>query len=171
MLVVGAALSIRTPLLYRFHALAAFVGCLVASACLGDKPAKDISAHVRVTFEVRLPEAPEAVDDASKSIEVFVPGNLKSFGQWKPDGLKLKRSDDGLYRGEISAPAETKLEFKMTQGTWAQVEKDLAGRDILNRRVEVAATADSTPQRIEVTVERWASMNPVGDMCDKSRLG
>jgi len=118
---------IRTQILYRFHILAICVSWLAASACLGDEPAKGIPSDIRVRFEVRLPETPKAVEDASESIDMFVAGNLKSLGQWKPDGLRLKRSEDGLYRGEISAPAGTQLEFKMTRGTWAQVEIDRAG--------------------------------------------
>ena len=152
---MGAALLIRTQLFNRFNILAVCVSCLAASACHGDEPATDVSSDVRVMFEVRLPEALEAVKDAtSKSADIFVAGNLKSLGQWKPDGLRLKRFEDGLYRGEISAPAGTQLEFKMTQGTWSLVEKDRAGRDIRNREVEVAVTVDGTPQRIRVTVER-----------------
>jgi predicted alpha/beta superfamily hydrolase len=156
---LGAELLIRRQLLYRFEFLTVCLAFLAAAASAGDEPATVVPSDVRAVIEVRLSEAAE--NASAKSIDIFVAGNLKALGQWKPDGLRLKRSEDGLYRGEVSAPAGTLLEFKLTQGTWALVEKDRAGRDIRNRRVEVSPTADGTPQRIPVTVERWASSDPV----------
>lgn len=149
----------RPPVLHRLDRLTVCFAFLAAVTIANDGLPKDGASDVRVIFEVRLPGDKE--DSSSTSADIFVAGNLMALGQWKPDGLRLKRSTDGLYRGEIKATAGTQLEFKITQGTWARVEKDRSGRDASNRRFEVSTTTDAMPQRIAVTVEQWASPDRV----------
>jgi len=156
---VGVDILSRKRFLHRLECLIICFAFVSTVASANDEPSKNVPANVRVIFEVRPPEAVEGV--FSTSTEIFVAGNLEALGQWKPDGLRLKRSKDGLYRGEIIAPAGTQLEFKLTQGTWDRVEKDRAGRDVRNRRFEVSTTTDAMPQRIDVTVVRWAYSDAV----------
>ncbi len=104
-------------------------------------------------MEVSIPEP----ENKEAKPDVFLAGNIRPFGRWRPDGLKLERGDDGVYRAEFSAPPETRVEFKVTTGTWQSVEKDAEGRDIPNREFTVKASEDGLPQLIRVTVERWSS--------------
>lgn len=159
---MGVIIFSRKRILHRLVCLIICFAFLATVASANDEPSKDEPANVRVIFEACLAGAVEGV--FSTSTDIFVAGNLKALGQWKPDGLKLKRSQDGLYRGEIVVPAGTQLEFKLTQGTWERVEKDHAGRDVRNRRFEVSTTTDATPLRIHATVVRWPSSDTVGSV-------
>ncbi|MFM8475701.1 MAG: alpha/beta hydrolase-fold protein, partial [Planctomycetaceae bacterium] len=113
----------------------------------------DETRTVRVRVEVTTPDATEATDDEPG--EVFLAGDLKLLGRWRPDGFKLSRADNGVYFAEFSVPPETLVQFKVTRGSWQTVEKDTAGRDIANRQFEVKESKDGEPQRISVRVERW----------------
>ena len=77
---------------------------------------------------------------------IYLAGSSAQLGVWKADGVKLTRQSDGTFAGDIDGPAE----FKVTRGTWATVEKDPAGNEIGNRRLDAGA-AES-----RVTVARWA---------------
>lgn len=130
---------------------------LSASAlfAMADDAASDASStDVRVRFEVRIPC--QGSDNGARP-DVFIAGNIKPLGRWRPDGLKLERGDDGVYRAEFSASPETRVEFKATLGTWQSVEEDAEGRDTPNREFKVKAPEDGLPQLIRVTVERWSS--------------
>jgi predicted alpha/beta superfamily hydrolase len=125
---------------------------LIVTAYTAIAPAHHATAEVRVVFKVQV------VDVGSNSdvqpSELFVAGNLNALGGWQADGLRLTRSDDGCYRGEVSLPVDAEVEFKITAGSWGGVERDSQGRDIENRRFRVDASAGSAPQQIEVSVAR-----------------
>jgi predicted alpha/beta superfamily hydrolase len=128
---------------------------LTASALFSieDETTADAKA-VQVRLEVSIPDDG---DDNGSHPDVFLAGNIRPFGRWRPDGLKLARGDDGVYRAEFSAPPDTNVEFKATLGTWQSVEKDAEGRDIPNREFKVMAPENGLPQLIRITVERWSS--------------
>lgn len=144
------------PVFLIIRCLTLFVAISTLSASAQFSIADDTEADVkdvRVRMEVSIPEA----ENKEAKPDVFLAGNIKPFGRWRPDGLKLERGDDGVYRAEFSAPPETRVEFKATMGTWQSVEKDAEGRDIPNREFTVKASEDGLPQLIRVTVERWSS--------------
>jgi predicted alpha/beta superfamily hydrolase len=109
--------------------------------------------EVRIRLEVKIPAEDESSKD--KSEDFFVAGSTKQLGQWRPDGLKLSRAEDGVFFAQFSAPVGSRVEFKVTRGSWQSVEKDEFGRDIANRELEVTASEDGALQTIHVTVERW----------------
>jgi len=130
------------------------ISTLSASAqfSIADDTEADVK-DVRVRMEVSIPEP----ENNEAKPDVFIAGNIKPLGRWRPDGLKLERDGDGVYRAEFSVPPETRVEFKATMGTWQSVEKAGDGRDIPNRQFAVKQSADGLPQVIKISVERWSS--------------
>ena len=115
--------------------------CLVVSIAASAYPDQKVRVVVRVP-----PITP-------KTESIYLAGSLPSIGGWKADGLKLTRQDDGTYTGDIDLPIGETLEFKITRGSWATVEKTADGSDRPNRHVAV----DAATKRIDATVERWAN--------------
>jgi predicted alpha/beta superfamily hydrolase len=103
----------------------------------------------QVTFEVFVPA------DTPVNSEVWLTGNHASLGEWKSGGVKLSRTPDGRYTTVLPLPAGTVLEFKLTRGSWATVEKGPAGEELRNRTV----TIDAKVQSVSVTVARWADQS------------
>ena len=91
--------------------------------------------------------------DTLASDSIFVAGSLTSVGGWKADGLKLVRQIDGTYAADIDLDSGQTLEFKITRGSWANVEKNADGSERVNR----LATIDPSTKQIEITVECWAN--------------
>src|SRR5262245_30910336 len=94
----------------RSNAIVTWIG-LVATA------ASVTAADQKVRIIVRVPaETPQADS-------IYVAGSLPAVGNWRPDGLKLKRQPNGDYQADIDLPSGQTLEFKITRGSWASVEK------------------------------------------------
>jgi len=110
---------------------------------------------VPVRIEVTVPDVDETSRD--QPADLFLAGDLDRLGRWRPDGLKLKRMESGVYAAEFSAPLKTQVQFKVTRGSWQTVEKNVAGRDISNRQFEVKEPEDGGPQKVTVNVERWGA--------------
>jgi predicted alpha/beta superfamily hydrolase len=125
--------------------LACALWLAVGLGVCGAGPAKPVKTP-DVIFDVFVP--PDTPADA----EVWLSGNHASLGEWKPAGVKLKRTPDGIYTLTLPLPEGTALEFKVTRGSWATVEKGAAGDELRNRTLKVGASA----QRVNVTVARWA---------------
>ena len=108
-----------------------------------------IAAHAAqpVEFVVRVPA------DTPAGESICLAGSLSAAGGWKPDGVKLSRQADGVYSATLDLEIGQTLEFKITRGTWATVEKAADGAERPNRSLKV----DASTRRIEVTVERWAN--------------
>ncbi len=51
--------------------------------------------------------------------QVFVSGNVKPLGNWRPDALPLTRMGENLWMGQAIVPVSEALEFKITRGSWA----------------------------------------------------
>lgn len=122
-----------------------------------DEIASSAQGEVRVVLEVRVTE----VDPLSPSLPsaIYASGNLESLGRWRPKGLRLEPSSDGLFRAEFTVAEGTDVEFKITAGSWQQVEKDTQGRDIANRRFKVQSAVPNQPQRVSITVASLAISN------------
>jgi predicted alpha/beta superfamily hydrolase len=98
-----------------------------------------------VSFRVTVPA------DTPKDARVFIAGNLPALGGWKADGLRLQRANDGRYQGAVNLPVGSVIEYTLTRGSWARVEKSANGGDVANRRLRV-----EKDQAVNVTVARWA---------------
>ena len=131
----------------------AIVPLLVAVVCIvrpslqlrasGDPAASD-GLVVRLEFVVHAPESTPA--DAT----VYLAGNLRQLGGWKPDGLKLQRGDDGVHRGEVLLPRGETLEYKATLGRWGRVETGADGSALGNRMIHLERDAT-----VEFAVAAW----------------
>jgi predicted alpha/beta superfamily hydrolase len=108
-----------------------------------------IAAHAAQPVEiiVRIPADTPAGDS------IYLAGSLSAAGGWKPDGVKLSRRADGVYTATLDLEIGQTLEFKITRGTWATVEKTADGAERPNRSLSI----DASTKQIEVTVERWAN--------------
>jgi predicted alpha/beta superfamily hydrolase len=85
------------------------------------------SANIAITIVVQPPA------DTPADATLYIAGNHQSIGPWVPDRHALKRADDGTWRTTLDLPDQYELEFKITQGSWATVEKSAEGADIANR--------------------------------------
>jgi len=57
-----------------------------------------------------------------------------SFCGWRADGASLKPGSGGLYRSEpVSVPVGVRIDFKVTRGSWNNVEKVSDGGELPNR--------------------------------------
>src|SRR5262245_9656988 len=80
--------------------------------------------QVNVEFLVRVPPNTPAADT------IHLSGNLPELGNWSGGRLRLKRSaEDGRYHGQLTVPRGTKIEYKVTRGSWATVEKGPHGEE------------------------------------------
>lgn len=149
----------RQNLFYVLACFQAWIALMTQASSTFDEPTSKAPGDVRVVIEVSIADVAQMVP--STPVVLFASGNLKSLGQWQPDGLRLEQSKDGFYRAEFSAAVGTEVEFKITAGSWAQVERDSKGRNIENRRFQVHSAADGEPQRIAVTVASLAALNRV----------
>ncbi len=129
-------------------ALGMFI-CKSESARSFDGMAED----VQVRIEVKIPDEGSSAAEAVE--EVFIAGNIEQLGAWRPNGLKLYRTKANVFEAEFAVPVGTRLQFKVTRGTWRMVEKDKLGKDIANREVVATASEGGVPQRVSIVVERW----------------
>jgi len=88
--------------------------------------------------------------DTDPAAQVWLAGSLEAVGSWRADGLCLERQPDGRYRGTIRLPVGRPLEYKITRGSWATVEKDARGGEIANRLLTVEGDA-----KVEIKVASW----------------
>jgi len=91
--------------------------------------------------------------DTPTGDSIYLAGSLSAAGGWKPDGVKLSRRADGACTATLDLEIGQTLEFKITRGTWATVEKTADGAERPNRSLGI----DASTKQIEVTVERWAN--------------
>jgi predicted alpha/beta superfamily hydrolase len=109
--------------------------CCVASA----------QEDVKITFKVKVP-AGTPVD-----AKVYLAGDAKALGEWKAEGLLLKKGEDGVYSVIALLPKDKPIEYKVTRGSWETVEKNADGSEINNRTL--TPTKDAS---VEVEVKKWA---------------
>jgi len=114
--------------------------------------------EVVIDFIVRVPATTQPAR------RVWVAGNAKELREWNADGLELKQGEDGRYRGSLRLRRGTKLEYKLTRGTWETVEKAADGAEIANRTL--TAKEDAT---VEIEVAKWSTPTPSG--ASPSRTG
>jgi pullulanase len=103
----------------------------------------------RLTFAVtRVPDGTPASDTLTLGT------NLNG---WRPDapGWAFSRDARGRYRLTVEAPNDGMVEFKITRGSWATVERGADGRDLPNRVLHVRGD-----QVLKLHVDAWADMRP-----------
>jgi len=98
---------------------------LVLAAIVGVPP-------LPITFQVAVPESTPTADT------LYLAGDHPALGGWNPAGVRLERTGPRRYETTVRLAPGTAIEFKVTRGSWATVEKDSAGREIANRRYLVA---------------------------------
>ncbi len=103
----------------------------------------DRARLISVEFLVKVPSG--MADDE----RVFLAGNSRELGDWKPDAFALTRIQDGLWSGKTQIP-KGDLQFKLTKGTRETYEKREDGRPISNRRLRLQKA-----QIISLEVSSW----------------
>ena len=104
-----------------------------------------LAADASVAFRVKAPKSTPA--DA----RLYLAGDAAALGQWKPDGIELKKGDDGVYAAQVKLPADREIQYKVTRGAWGTVEKRADGSEMGNRTF--TPTKDTT---VDVNVAAWA---------------
>jgi predicted alpha/beta superfamily hydrolase len=106
-------------------------------------------SQVHVTLSVsKLPEI-------NQGENIFVAGN---FNGWNPQDLAYKLlKKDNSYSVTISIPANTKMEFKFTRGSWASVECSAYGSDLPNRSYQLHSSDTVFSCEIMGWKDQWIS--------------
>lgn len=65
-----------------------------------------------VTFEVKT------VKPLSVGQQIFITGDAKMLGHWRPDGLPLTRMGENVWSGHAIVPVTETVEYKITRGSW-----------------------------------------------------
>jgi len=107
------------------------------------------AAMVKVLWKVTVP------NDTPSGSKLFIAGNIDEFGPWQPNAFELKPTTDGKYEASLDLPVGTRIEYKVTRGSWATVEKSIEGAEIKNRFVTIKGS-----QTIEIAVASWAIAKP-----------
>ncbi|MDD8018273.1 MAG: alpha/beta hydrolase-fold protein, partial [Bacteroidota bacterium] len=71
------------------------------------------SQHQTVTILV-IPEK----SGRDSSLNIFIAGNKKEFGNWNPSAVALNKQNDSLWKFEASFDSGEVIEFKLTRGSW-----------------------------------------------------
>ncbi|MEK8022632.1 MAG: alpha/beta hydrolase-fold protein [Candidatus Hydrogenedentota bacterium] len=83
---------------------------------------------------------------------IYVAGSLPQVGSWNAEGKRVRRTGPTTGRVEIEIAPEETLEFKITRGSWATVEKNIHHEDIPNR----VLSGSSGEKIVRIHVESWA---------------
>lgn len=103
----------------------------------------------KIVWKVQVPS------DTPADARLYIAGNQECFGPWQPDVFELQRLSDGLYQASAQMEIGTRIEYKITRGSWSTVEKGSGGSEIRNRTLIVTA-----PQTVEIQVANWAIPKP-----------
>ena len=58
------------------------------------------AADVGIAFRVKPPKSTPA------NAKLYLAGDAQALGAWKPDGVELKKGDDGVYAARVTLPAD-----------------------------------------------------------------
>jgi predicted alpha/beta superfamily hydrolase len=72
-----------------------------------------------ITFKVAAQNVPAGA-------KVFIVGNDEKLGGWSPGAVALEKQDDGSWMGTFPFAARSRLEYKITRGSW---ETEAVGAD------------------------------------------
>lgn len=110
--------------------------CLLSTIMLAQE-------KVNVTLNVVSP----TLDDTSK---IYVAGNLKILGNWRPDKILLNKISKEIRSITISVDKGTRLEYKFTKGSWAT--EALGSDSSVPQNTVVIAKKDTT---VLATIFNW----------------
>jgi enterochelin esterase-like enzyme len=83
----------------------------------------------RITFSVRAKVLPAGS-------KLFIVGNDVQLGEWDPGAVALEKQEDGSWAGAYTFPAGSRLEYKITRGTWeteaVAADGSVLGNSVLN---------------------------------------
>jgi predicted alpha/beta superfamily hydrolase len=85
--------------------------------------------------------------------QIFIAGNHKQLGAWRPDGLPLDRIDDLVWRGEATVPDQPPLEYKITRGDWL-TEACAADETLPDNHIHIWS-AEETSVTFKHTIPQW----------------
>lgn len=67
---------------------------------------------------------------------VCIAGGGNRFGNWRPDAVRMQRSDDGAWTYSTECDSGRRVEFKITAGSWeSEARYDSSGRTPANTAV------------------------------------
>jgi len=112
-------------------------------------PCRAQTDNVTVEFYLTIPS------DTSPDAVVYLADNLNQTGSWKPNGVAMKKLDEGRFYLKLELPQNRTLEFKFTLGSWETVEKDQDGADISNRRLLLDEN-----KTVNLSVNSWGAGTP-----------
>ena len=123
----------RMLILHRLASrlLVALLVVIVAPACASAAENEEVKVDLYVT--VPADTAPDAT--------VYLAGNLSQVGEWRADGVKLNRLENGEYHAQLKLPRGRSLEYKITRGSWETVEKGAGGEELHNRTLALEKDA------------------------------
>ena len=107
---------------------------------------------VDIEFRVTVPS------ETSADAVLYLSGSHQVLGNWQVKGVRLTRHDDGSFHAKVALPRDVTVEYKVTQGSWATVEKDANGGEISNRELLVK---EATTVHVEVAA--WATLSDVAE--------
>ena len=117
---------------------------LLAAGIVGAAAAASAASPSLVIVVTPPPSTP-------RNARLWISGDRAELGAWNGAGLALIPQPDGSHAGSLPMPPGTPLEFKVTRGSWASVEKDSAGGELANRRFTTSAAAET----LRIRVASW----------------
>jgi thiol-disulfide isomerase/thioredoxin len=110
---------------------------------------------VPVTFHIQVPESTPAGEP------IYLVGNADALGNWDPKGIRLVPSSPGVYETQVRFFEGSRIQFKITRGSWPTVEKSSAGQELANRQLLVRRRSD-----VNLHVARWADARVITKRSD-----
>jgi hypothetical protein len=110
---------------------------------------------VPVTFHIQVPKSTPAGDP------IYLVGNADALGNWDPKGIRLVPISPGVYETQVRFFEGSRIQFKITRGSWPTVEKGSAGHEIANRQLLVRPGRD-----MKLRVARWADERVIAKRSD-----
>ncbi|HEY7723819.1 MAG TPA: alpha/beta hydrolase-fold protein [Anaeromyxobacteraceae bacterium] len=131
----------------------------LAASCDGSGKGSDL---VAVVFRVHVPASTPPGD------HVYLAGDFQGWDPGSPEWV-LAEVAPLTFALTRTFPRGTRIELKITRGSWATVEKGSRGEEVPNRVFEVVA-----PTEFDLTVGSWADQSTstvVGDVAQTSAPG
>ncbi|MGX1928822.1 helix-turn-helix domain-containing protein [Flagellimonas sp. 2504JD4-2] len=114
----------------------------------------------QVTFVVdSLPESSKVTDS------LYLSG---SFNNWNPadENYRLKPAGDGTFKVDLKVFDHSWISYKVTRGSWEDVEVNNDGLPILTRKLSIV----SREQRVHLQIKGWSDRDGVADKKSSVKL-
>jgi predicted alpha/beta superfamily hydrolase len=98
-----------------------------------------------VTFIVQVPDTTD---------QVTIVGNMPQLGNWNPIEVSLQKINDNKYLITLKLPINTKIEYKITKGSWNT--EALTNDGLIPNNYNVISKKDTT---IIHTITKWRDDN------------